>query len=75
MFQTGGFTPLYIASETGHVECVRTLLGGGAAINQAMVGCASSKARDWGLRARSLRVCMRSWLGRLGCGAVEGSGE
>ncbi len=44
MLQTTGVTPLYIASQNGHVECVRALLGGGAAINQAEVGCASSMA-------------------------------
>ncbi len=38
--QTGGFTPLYIASQSGHVECVHALLDRGAAINQATVGCA-----------------------------------
>jgi hypothetical protein len=48
VFQTGGFTPLYIASETGHVECVRALLGGGAEINQEKVGCTSSIARHCG---------------------------
>ncbi len=36
--QTNGVTPLYIASQEGHVECVRALLGRGAAINQAKVG-------------------------------------
>jgi hypothetical protein len=48
VLQTDGATPLYIASEKGHVECVRALLGGGAAINQAEVGCASSMARHCG---------------------------
>ena len=48
VLQTDGATPLYIASETGHVECVRVLLGGGAAINQAMVGCTSPMARHCG---------------------------
>ncbi|MFY7871708.1 MAG: ankyrin repeat domain-containing protein, partial [Limnohabitans sp.] len=42
MLQTAGATPLYIASQNGHVECVQALLGGGAAINQARVSCASS---------------------------------
>jgi hypothetical protein len=40
VLQTDGATPLYIASQNGHVECVRALLGGGAAINQANVSCA-----------------------------------
>ncbi len=37
-WQTDGATPLCAASYQGHVECVRALLGGGAAINQANVG-------------------------------------
>ncbi len=49
VFQTNGATPLYIASSKGHVECVRALLSVGAAINQAMVGCASSMARHVGV--------------------------
>jgi hypothetical protein len=48
MSQTNGSTPLLVASQFGHVECVRALLGGGAAINQAMVGCARSMARHCG---------------------------
>ena len=39
VFQTDGWTPLHIASQNGHVECVRALLDRGAAINQATVGC------------------------------------
>ncbi len=45
VLQTDGWTPLHIASQNGHVECVRTLLGGGVAINQAAVGRASLMAR------------------------------
>jgi hypothetical protein len=48
VLQTDGWTPLYIASGKGHVECVRALLDGGAAINQAKVGCASSMSRHCG---------------------------
>jgi ankyrin repeat protein len=45
LLQTGGsWTPLHAASHKGHVECVRALLDGGAAINKAEVGCASSMA-------------------------------
>jgi hypothetical protein len=58
--QTGGFTPLYVASYNGHVECVRALLGEGAAINQATVGSACSMTRH-----REGSVCV------LGC--TEGS--
>ena len=36
--QTDGATPLYIASQEGHVEAVRALVGLGAAVNQATVG-------------------------------------
>jgi hypothetical protein len=36
--QTGGFTPLYVASANGHVEVVRALVELGAAVNQAKVG-------------------------------------
>ncbi len=48
VLQTGEFTPLYIATEEGHVKCVRALLDGGAAINQAKVCCARSMARHGG---------------------------
>ncbi len=36
--QTNGATPLFIASQNGHVEAVRALVELGAAVNQAMVG-------------------------------------
>ena len=36
--QTNGATPLYIASQNGHVEAVRALVELGAAVNQAEVG-------------------------------------
>ncbi len=45
-------TPLYIASQNGHVECVRTLLDRGAAVNQATVGDCSSMARHCGVCVR-----------------------
>jgi ankyrin repeat protein len=44
VLQSNGATPLYVASQNGHVECVRALLGGGAASSQAKVGCAHSVA-------------------------------
>ncbi len=54
VFQTNGATPLYVASQNGHVpvECVRVLLGAGAAVNQAKVGCASSMAHH---------ACLAGW--------------
>jgi hypothetical protein len=48
VLQMDGATPLYIASQEGHVECVQVLLGGGAAINQAKVSCAGLIARHRG---------------------------
>ncbi len=42
--QTDGATPLFVTSQNGHLECVQALLEGGAAIDQAMVGCAGSNA-------------------------------
>ena len=35
--QTEGSTPLLIASQNGHVEVVRALVGAGAAVNRATV--------------------------------------
>ncbi len=35
--QTDGATPLYVASQNGHVDAVRALLDAGAAVNQAAV--------------------------------------
>ncbi len=37
--QTDGRTPLHAASHAGHVEVVKALLAGGAAVNQAKVCC------------------------------------
>jgi hypothetical protein len=48
VLQTDGATPLFMASQKGHVECIRALLDGGAAINQANVGCAGSLALPCG---------------------------
>ena len=41
--QSEGVTPLYVASQNGHVEAVRALLGAGAAVNQAKV-CAGVRS-------------------------------
>ena len=81
--QTSGATPLCIASENGHVECVRTLLDRGAAINQAEVGCSTWTAEYCGGcmgagMSGTHRVCMWSLLdalGALGWNAVECVGE
>ena len=35
--QSGGFTPLFVASQHGRIEVVRALVGAGAAVNQANV--------------------------------------
>jgi hypothetical protein len=81
-WQTKGATPLYIANKNGHVECVRALLDGGAAINQATVGRTSSMARH-----RGGCVCGASWepacvhafllqlVGCAGMARVGGSGR
>ena len=52
VWQTDGATPLYIASQEGHDEVVRALVGAGAAVNQATVcddlgGRWCSGARGW----------------------------
>ncbi len=49
--QTNGATPLYMASQNGHVECERPLLDQGAAINQATV-----RYPTW-MALRGLCVC------------------
>ncbi len=47
--QSGVVTPLYVASQNGHVEAVRALLGAGAAVNQAKVcaGLRSGVSSAW----------------------------
>jgi hypothetical protein len=55
VWQTDGVTPLFIASFRGHVECVWALLGGGAAIDQVMVGSAT-----W--MAVYCRDCVCAWM-------------
>jgi hypothetical protein len=66
-WQTSGATPLFIASENGHVECVLALLDGGAAMNQARVGSTSSMARHRGgcVCGALWGACMRLQL--VGC--------
>jgi hypothetical protein len=49
VFQTDGAAPVLVACQNGHEECVRALLGAGAAVNhQATVCCARSMARRCG---------------------------
>jgi hypothetical protein len=77
VLQTEGATPLSVASQSGHVECVQALLIAGATINQAKVGRASSMARHWrelharGYMGACMHACMRSSSGALGCYEVE----
>ncbi len=72
-WQTDGATPLYVASEKGHDEVVRALVGAGAAVNQAAVrgdlgGCWCSGVRGWfdvgsqHARAACVHVCVCSCL-------------
>jgi hypothetical protein len=66
VWQTDGATPLFLASEDGHVECVLALLRGGAAINQATVGSVWSTTWPCGGCVRGALVktaCARSILG------------
>ncbi len=53
--QSGGVTPLYVASQNGHVEAVRALLDAGAAVNQAKV-CAGLRSGAGWMHAK------RGWL-------------
>ena len=64
-WQTDGATPLYAASQEGHVEVVRLLVGSGSAVNQARV------REDWGwcwclgawvIGADDVAACMRVQL-------------
>ncbi len=79
-WQTDGRTPLLVASQEGHVECVRALLDGRAAINQAAVGSTISMARRRvGLcvgvsMAACVHACMCILSSALGCPAVVGLG-
>ena len=78
--QTSGATPLFIASQSGHVECVRALLDRDAAINQATVGFTIWMAEYCGgwvcaVMCGRLRACECSLCGALGWNAVECMGE
>ncbi len=80
VFQTDGWTPLHIASQDGHVECVRALLDRGAAINQAEVGCPTWMTKCCGGcvcagMCGRLCSCQCGLWGALGWHAVECVGE
>ncbi len=60
--QTFGSTPLYIASNNGDVKVVRTLLGAGAAVNQARVRDGLGPC-GWSVLSASL--CVRMLM--VGC--------
>ncbi len=80
VLQTDGTTPLLIASENGHVECMQVLLDRGAAINQAEVSCPTWTAEYCGgcmcvgMCGRH-SACMCSLWSALGWNAVECVGE
>ena len=50
--QTHGATPLYGASQNGHVEVVRALVELGASVNQAGVRAWFGGSGRWGSHAR-----------------------
>jgi hypothetical protein len=56
--QTDGASPLYVASEDGHVEVVQVLLGAGADVGQATVsrGCSVAKCVGYGAVRRAADV-------------------
>ncbi len=62
VWQTDGTTPLYAACRNGHVEVVRSLVGAGAAVNQADVcddwGCCLYSVMRGLLVVRLQRVCV-----------------
>ncbi len=54
--QTDGATPLYIASQKGHVEAVRALVELGAAVNHAKV--VRKEGSFWMVVCTHLTVCV-----------------
>ena len=72
--QTDGASPLYIASQEGHVDVVRALVEAGATVDQAMVSrCAGVVYRGHalvlpGVRCGCAVVCVCAVM--AGCGAV-----
>jgi hypothetical protein len=69
VWQANGGTPLYAASQNGHVEVVRALVGAGAAVNQARVrddcgGCWCSVV------AAGVRLCVSGMVWSAACKCV-----
>jgi hypothetical protein len=72
VWKTDGATPLYIASQEGHDEVVRALVGAGAAVNRAAV------RGDWGgcwflaVHGRLLSISQQVRAGLCVCGVFVG---
>ncbi len=82
VWQTHSWTPLLAASDNGHVEVVRALVGANAVVNQRDVGdrwgdCCCWVVREWLLlmpqRVReALCACVCCWLGLVPACGIRG---
>jgi ankyrin repeat protein len=64
VLQIGGATPLFMASQNGRAEIVRTLLAAGAAVNQTMVsedGWVRESVESRNVCPPSVAVCVTSF--------------